>query len=133
MNTITNESFIHKCQTNQISIYITFPNNATKKVKVNATKPISILFSIFPNGDKTIFYQGEIIQPSNSFEKYEMTNNDRIAIVPNQQISFDSEQFWRKATKRDIETKTEFTSFNDPKMKLMIYRQSDLIFSKIEN
>jgi hypothetical protein len=133
MNKAGNESFVHEDQTNQISIYLSFPSMPTKKVNINTSKPISVLFSLFPNGDKTIFYHGEMIQSSNSFEKYGITNNDRIAIVPNQQISFNSEQFWRKATKRDLETKTELPLFNDPKMKLMVSRQTDLIFSKTEN
>jgi archaellum component FlaF (FlaF/FlaG flagellin family) len=130
MAKIANESSIHECQTNQILIYATFPNMPTKKVKVNSSNPISVLFQY---GNKTIFYQGEIIKHSNSFEKYGITNYDRIAIVPNQQISFNSEQFWRKSKKIDLEAKTELLSLNDSKMKFMISRKHDLIFFKIEN
>lgn len=133
MDKIANQCFISQNENDQIFIYVSFPNMSTKKVIVSSSDSISILFQKFPNGNNTVFYQGEIIQSFNSFEKYGITNNDRIVIIPNQQISFNAEQFWRKATKRDIETKTQIESFHDPKMKLILSQQNDLLFSKIEN
>jgi hypothetical protein len=133
MKKLAKECFIQQHEITKISVYITFPNMPTKKVNVNSSDPISVLFQIFPNGNKTVFYQGEIIQSLNSFDKYGITNNDRIVIIPNQQISFNTEQFWRKATKRDFETKTQIESLQDPKMKLIISQQNDLLLTKFEN
>jgi hypothetical protein len=133
MNKTENISLVSEYKGNQISIYLTFPNMSTKKVKVNSSFPISVIFSILPNGNKIIFYQGEIIQSSSSFDKYRITDNDRIVIIPTQQVSFETEQFWIKATKHDIEVKSEISSLNDSKMKFVKYLQNDRVFFIMEN
>lgn len=116
-----------------IRVFVTFPNYSTKKFKVNQFKPISKLFQFYPEGKKTVFFNGRILQDSKNFYSFGIGDLDRIAIVPSEQLSFSCETFWRKATQRDDETKENLYSVNDPKIKHQYSRLQDIKLQKIEN
>jgi hypothetical protein len=102
-------------------------------VRISIYDSISVLFHFLQFGQKTVFYQGNIIQLPKTFENYGITDNDRIVILPTNQITLATEQFWRKTTKQDIENKNQIDAFQNPFMKNHIAHQQDLIMSKIEN
>jgi hypothetical protein len=133
MNTFQKESFIHEIPLNKMQVIVTSPNSIARKVRVLSSDPISILFKFLPSGNKTVFYQGEIINSSSSFQNYGILDLDRIAILNHDQISFDTEEFWKKATKRDIDNKGIWVTSQEPFLKREISRHQDLCFQKIEN
>jgi hypothetical protein len=55
---------------NKLIIYVTFPLMKTKKIHIRSSDPISVVFQLFPKGNKTVFYQGDIIEHSGSFSDF---------------------------------------------------------------
>lgn len=133
MTKIVKQSIQEEYEQKRIIIYITFPNLVAKKLRVCIEYPISILFQIHPIGEKTFFYQGIIIRSDLTFQNYGITDNDRIAILPTDQMTLKTEQFWRKATKRDIENKYQMAGFQNPLLKNDIAYHQDLKITRIEN
>jgi hypothetical protein len=133
MNNLQKEYFIQEIPLNKMQVIVTSPNTIAKKVRVLSSDPISVLFKLFPFGNKTVFYQGEIINTSSSFEYYGISDYDRIAVLNHDQMSLDTEEFWKKATKRDIDNKTIWEASQEPFLKREISRHQDLCFQKIEN
>jgi hypothetical protein len=126
MNKLQQESFIQENQFNKMQVIVTSPNTITKKVRYLSSDPLSVLFKLFPFGNKTVFYQGEIINSSSSFEYYGISDLDRIAILNHDQMSFNTEEFWKKATKRDIDNKAIWEASQEPSLKREISRYQDL-------
>jgi hypothetical protein len=119
-------------QDDQLLIFVSFPNLKTKKLRICSSNPISVVFQLFPQGNKTVFYQGEIIEHSESFLDFGMSNNDRIVVIPTENLDFKNEVFWRNATKRDIETKKQIQIIQDPFLRNLFSRQQDLQLFKVE-
>lgn len=133
MTKLASQSFNEELEQKKIMVIVTFPNVNTKKIRICISYPISTLFQTLPIGNKTIFYQGKIIQSEMTFEDYGMTDYDRIAVFPSDQMNFKAEQFWRKATKNDIENKSQILTLTNPLMKKDIAFKHDLYMSRIEN
>jgi hypothetical protein len=93
---------------------LTFSSFVVNKVRVCLYDPIAVLFQILPVDEKKIFYQGRIFQSYLSVENCGIPENDRIVILPIHQMALTNEQFWRKATKRDIEDKSQMDMFQNP-------------------
>jgi hypothetical protein len=104
-----------------------------RKVKVLSSESIGIVFKFLPSGKEVAFFQGEIINSSHSFQKYQNTDYDRIAVIHKDQMLFQTEQFWKKITEQNKEKKRIFEAFEDPTIKREISRQQDLILFRIDN
>jgi hypothetical protein len=98
-----------------------------------SSDPLSVLFKLLPFGNKTVFYQGEIINSSSSFENYRISDLDRIAILNHDQMPLNTEEFWENATKRDIDNKAIWETSQESLLKRKISRHQDLCFRQIEN
>jgi hypothetical protein len=133
MSKVQKEYLAQEIQPQKIIIFLTFPNILAKRVKVFSSDPIDILFQFLPSGKKIVFYQGEIIQSYDSFQNYDISDYDRIAIINEDQMSFQTEQFWKTATLKDYENKIILKASQDPTIEREISRQQDLVFTRIEN
>jgi hypothetical protein len=133
MTKIVNKFTQDEYEQKRIMIYLTFSNFVVDKVCVCLYDPIAVLFQILPVGEKTIFYQGRMIQSYLTFENCGITDNDRIVILSTNQMTLTTEQFWRKATKRDFEDKEQMNMFQNPLLKNDFSRQQDIRFNRIEN
>jgi hypothetical protein len=101
MDKIQHQNFLQETQQQQnIMIFVTFPNICARKVNISSSESIEVLFQFLPSGKKIVFYRGEIIDSSHSFQQYQISNYDRIAIIHEDQMSFQTEQFWRKTTQQ---------------------------------
>jgi hypothetical protein len=120
-------------QNDKLIIFVTFPMMKTKKIQIRSSNPISVVFQLFPKGDKTVFYRGGIIEHSESFSNFGMSDNDRIVIVPTENLDFKNELFWRNATKIDTETKQKIQILQDPLLRDQFSRQQDLQMLRTEN
>jgi hypothetical protein len=133
MNKVQHNNYISENQNQKILIFVTFPNMIPRKVKVSSSNSIDTLFQFLPNGKKVVFYHGNIIYSSHTFNKYGISDYDRIAIIQEDQISIETEQFWKKATRKDFENKRIFEAFQDPKVQRTISCQQDRAMIQIEN
>jgi hypothetical protein len=120
-------------QNDKLIIYLTFPNMKTKKIQIRSSNPISAVFQLFPKGDKTVFYQGEIIEHSKSFSNFGMSDDDRIVVFSTESLDFNNGLFWRKATKVDPETKQHIQIIQDPLLRNQFSGQQDLQMLQAEN
>jgi hypothetical protein len=104
---------LYGTQQQEILIFVTFPNMSARKVKISSSESINVLFKILPSGKKIAFYHGEIINSADSFQHYGISDYDRIAIIHENQLSFKTEQFWKKTTQRDYENKRIIKAFEN--------------------
>jgi hypothetical protein len=133
MAKIVKQSFPQEFETKKVIIFVSYLNVVVRKFSVCLDDPISVLFHFLPIGQKTIFYQGNIIQSYKTFKNYGITDNDRIVILPTQGMTLTTEQFWRKVTKRDIDNKPEIEAVQNPLMMNSIACRQDLLMFRIEN
>jgi hypothetical protein len=133
MSKIVKTSFHTVFEPKKVVIFVSCPNHALKKVMACIYDPISVLFHILPIGQKTLFYQGNILQSYKTFEDYGVSDNDRIVIIPTEEITFTTEQFWRNVSKSDIDRKPEIEAIQNPLMKNSIAFQQDLVLFGIES
>jgi hypothetical protein len=77
----------------EIRIFVVFPDCSTQVVKVFSSHSINILFENLPSGEKVVFYQGNIISSSNSFQNYVTSDYDRIVIINEEQMTFQTQLF----------------------------------------
>jgi hypothetical protein len=126
------ESHDFKNPNRSLIIYICSPNNKARKVSVIPDDSVYIVNSVFPGQRKVYFYNGEILDPNHSFNYYGITNGDRIVTVPIEQMNFNTELFWRKATKNCENNQERYTSMNDIQTKRLIAKNNDLILFKAE-
>jgi F0F1-type ATP synthase gamma subunit len=82
----------------KINIFVRFAN-AEKDIQicVFASDLISNMFKLFPKGNKIIMHRGKIIQPSLSFEKCDIVNNERIHIIYEEYLSMNLQTKNRKS------------------------------------
>jgi hypothetical protein len=87
---------LSKIERPKIIIFVTFPKFVAKKIKVDPSYSISIIFQVLPKGEKTIFCQGQIINQTKTFLDYQITDNDRLAVISSIQNEIKNEIFWKK-------------------------------------
>jgi hypothetical protein len=121
-------------QDDKILIFVSFQTFPMKKILINKDKKISSIFGLFPNGDKIVFFHGQIISQDFCFSEYKFENNDRIAIVLKEHLDLNSQIYWTTITKADEEKKFQISKLkNDPIMKKLCAISQDLVAFKVEN
>jgi hypothetical protein len=116
-----------------LMVFICSPDNKSRKVSVIPSDPLYVVNPIFPGYKKVYFYNGEILDPNQSFNYYGITNDDRIATVPIEQMNINTELFWIKATKNSANDKKRFIGTSDEATKHLFEKNNDLILFKAES
>jgi hypothetical protein len=103
------------------------------KVHVLKNAPISTLFSLLPNGRKTVFFDGLVIDHHKTFSELGIESFSRFVILDGENISSNQMCFWKKVTLRDDESREQFQLIGDMMLKKEFSRICDLKLMHLEN
>jgi hypothetical protein len=115
-----------------LTFFIRSPGIISRKVCTQKSNNVSVLFQLFGNAKKTIFFDGRVVDPSQTFESIGAENMSRFVMIDIKNLSFQQETFWKKATRSDRETIEKFQILNDPLCFRELTKITDLKMTRIE-
>jgi hypothetical protein len=82
---------------------------------------------------KTIFCGGSVVDQKKTFHELCIKTLSRLLVINGENLSFNQEMFWKKATKSDTELSGRLQSMENPLAKKDFSKIADMMMMHIEN
>jgi hypothetical protein len=116
-----------------IVIFLTTPQSAPKRATVSKYANVSTVLSLLPPGKKTVFSGGSVIDQKKTFHELDIKSHSKIAVIDGENLSFNQEIFWKRATKKDEESTEQQYLMGNLQFKREFCQIIDIKMIQVEN